>query len=130
MHIQKSRGIVFADNHITGSRMGAFFLAEFCQDATVTGNTVDGTNGSRVMSVEKSCEDVTIVGNTFRKRGTRLLDQPAAQLCAGRQYLRQQHDQSASPIRGGAVAPSSRVTTNGTPSCISLPTNPAVVTAT
>ncbi len=69
MHIQKSRGIVFADNHITGSRMGAFFLAEFCQDATVTGNTVDGTNGSRVMSVEKSCEDVTIVGNTFRNGG-------------------------------------------------------------
>ena len=25
MHIQKSRGVVFADNHITGSRMGAFF---------------------------------------------------------------------------------------------------------
>ena len=34
MHIQKSRGIAFNGNHITGSRMGAFFLAEFCQDAT------------------------------------------------------------------------------------------------
>lgn len=69
MHIQKSRGIIFSGNHITGSRMGAFFLAEYCRDATITGNTVDGSNGSRVMSVEKSCEDVTIVGNTFRNGG-------------------------------------------------------------
>ena len=69
MHIQKSRGITFANNHITGSRMGAFFLAEYCKDATITGNTVDGGNGSRVISVEKSCEDVTITGNTFRNGG-------------------------------------------------------------
>jgi len=69
MHVQKSRGIVFAGNQIVGSRMGAFFLAEFCRDAVITGNTVDGTNGSRVMSVEKSCTDVTIVGNTFRNGG-------------------------------------------------------------
>ncbi len=69
MHIQKSHGIVFANNHITGSRMGAFFLAEYCKDATITGNTVDGSNGSRVISMEKSCEDVTIVGNTFRNGG-------------------------------------------------------------
>lgn len=69
MHVQRSRNIVFANNHITGSRMGAFFLAEFCQNATVTGNLIDGTNGSRVMSVEKSCEDITIIGNTFRNGG-------------------------------------------------------------
>jgi hypothetical protein len=69
MHIQRCRNIVFADNHIIGSRMGAFFLAEFCQNATITGNLVDGTNGSRVISVEKSCEDVTITGNTFRNGG-------------------------------------------------------------
>jgi hypothetical protein len=69
LHIQKSQNIVFSGNHITGSRMGAFFLAEFCRNAVVTGNTVDGTNGSRVISVEKSCEDVTIVGNTFRNGG-------------------------------------------------------------
>jgi polygalacturonase len=50
MHIQKSRGVVFSGNHITGSRMGAFFLAEFCKDAVITGNTVDGSNGSRVIS--------------------------------------------------------------------------------
>ncbi len=69
MHIQKSRGVAFSGNHITGSRMGAFFLAEFCRDAVITGNTVDGSNGSRVVSVEKSCEDVTVVGNTFRNGG-------------------------------------------------------------
>jgi hypothetical protein len=69
MHIQKCDGVVFNGNHITGSRMGAFFLAEFCKNATITGNTVDGTNGSRVISVEKSCEDVVITGNTFRGGG-------------------------------------------------------------
>ena len=69
MHIQKCHDVVFANNHILGSRMGAFFLAEYCKNATVTGNVVDGTNGSRVMSVEKSCADVTITGNTFRNGG-------------------------------------------------------------
>ena len=69
MHIQKCHDIVFSDNQITGSRMGAFFLAEFCRNAAITGNTVDATNGSRVISVEKSCADVTIVGNTFRGGG-------------------------------------------------------------
>lgn len=69
MHIQKSNGIVFTGNQITGSRMGAFFLAEFCRDAVISGNIVDGSNGSRVISVEKSCEDVTITGNTFRGGG-------------------------------------------------------------
>jgi len=69
MHIQRCQNIVFANNHILGSRMGAFFLAEFCQNATVTGNLVDGTNGSRVVSVEKSCKDVTMTGNTFRNGG-------------------------------------------------------------
>jgi Periplasmic copper-binding protein (NosD) len=69
MHIQRCRNIIFANNHIIGSRMGAFFLAEFCRNASITGNLIDGTNGSRVMSVEKSCEDVTITGNTFRNGG-------------------------------------------------------------
>ena len=69
MHIQKCNGITFSGNHITGSRMGAFFLAEFCKNASITGNTVDGTNGSRVVSIEKSCQDVVITGNTFRGGG-------------------------------------------------------------
>jgi hypothetical protein len=69
MHIQKCHGVIFTGNHITGSRMGAFFLAEYCRDAVITGNTVDGTNGSRVVSVEKSCADVVITGNTFRNGG-------------------------------------------------------------
>lgn len=69
MHIQKCQNITFTGNQILGSRMGAFFLAEYCKNASVTGNTIDGTNGSRVMSVEKSCADVTITGNTFRNGG-------------------------------------------------------------
>ena len=69
MHIQRCRNVIFANNHILGSRMGAFFLAEYCQNASITGNLVDGTNGSRVVSVEKSCTDVTMTGNTFRNGG-------------------------------------------------------------
>ena len=69
MHIAESHHVVFTGNQVTGARMGAFFIAHFCKDVTITGNTVDGTNGSRVMSVEKSTEDITIVGNTFRNGG-------------------------------------------------------------
>jgi hypothetical protein len=69
MHIQKSRRIVFDRNRITGSRMGAFFLAEFCQGALITNNFVDGTNGSRVVSIEQSSQDVVVRGNTFRNGG-------------------------------------------------------------
>lgn len=69
MHIQRCKNINFASNQILGSRMGAFFLAEYCQNAVIVGNTVDGTNGSRVVSVEKSCRDVVMVSNTFRNGG-------------------------------------------------------------
>ena len=69
MHIQCADSVIFSGNQITGSRMGAFFIAEYCSTITVTGNTVDGSNGSRVMSVEKNCTDITIVGNTFRGGG-------------------------------------------------------------
>ena len=69
MHVAESHHVVFNGKQITGARMGAFFIAHFCKDVTITGNTVDGTNGSRVMSVEKSTEDITIVGNTFRNGG-------------------------------------------------------------
>jgi hypothetical protein len=104
MHIQKSRGITFANNHITGSRMGAFFLAEFCKDATITGNTVDGSNGSRVISVEKSCEDVAIVGNTFRNGGRgSWINQPRNFVLADNIFVN--NTTSASPTRDmGAAA--------------------------
>ena len=69
MHIQRSRDVVFAQNHILGSRMGAFFLAEHCKNCAITGNLVDGSNGSRVISIERSTEDVTLVGNAFRNGG-------------------------------------------------------------
>ncbi|MBO5203421.1 MAG: hypothetical protein J6B72_02285 [Clostridia bacterium] len=69
MHIHRSHNVSYTGNHITGSRMGAFFIAQFCKNVTVASNTVLGTNGSRVMSVEKSTEDITIVGNTFMGGG-------------------------------------------------------------
>ncbi len=69
MHIHRSHNVVFSSNQITGSRMGAFFIAQFCKNVTVSCNTVLGTNGSRVLSVEKSTEDITIVGNTFSGGG-------------------------------------------------------------
>ena len=69
MHIYNSHNNIFSGNHILGARMGAFFLAEFCKNSTITGNTVDGRNGSRVMTIEESNEDVTVIGNTFRNGG-------------------------------------------------------------
>jgi hypothetical protein len=88
MHIQRCRNIVFANNHILGSRMGAFFLAEFCQNATITSNLVDGTNGSRVISVEKSCTDVTMTGNTFRNGGRGAwINQPVNFIMTGNVFI-------------------------------------------
>lgn len=88
MHIQRCKNIVFANNHILGSRMGAFFLAEFCQNATITGNLVDGTNGSRVISVEKSCTDVTMTGNTFRNGGRGAwINQPVNFIMTGNVFI-------------------------------------------
>ncbi len=88
MHIQKCRNIVFANNQILGSRMGAFFLAEFCQNATIIGNLVDGTNGSRVVSVEKSCTDVTMTGNTFRNGGRGAwINQPVNFIMTGNVFI-------------------------------------------
>ncbi len=101
MHIQKSNGVIFADNHITGSRMGAFFLAEFCRNATITGNLVDGTNGSRVISVEKSCEDVTIVGNTFRNGGRGAwINQPRNFIMTGNIFVNNTTKNERDPRRG------------------------------
>jgi len=65
MHILTCHDVVFSNNQITGSRMGAFYIGFHCKNVTVTGNTVYGTNGSRTMSVERSTEDITITGNTF-----------------------------------------------------------------
>jgi hypothetical protein len=101
MHVQRCHGVVFSENHITGSRMGAFFLAEYCKNATVTGNTVDGGNGSRVMSVEKSCEDVTIVGNTFRGGGRgSWINQPKNLVIAGNVFVNNTTKGEPDPWRG------------------------------
>ncbi len=68
-HISRSENIVFANNQIHGSRMGALFISFFCKNVTITGNTVYGTNGSRTLSVELGTEDITITGNTFTGGG-------------------------------------------------------------
>ena len=104
MHIQKCRNIVFAQNHILGSRMGAFFLAEFCQNASVTGNLVDGTNGSRVVSVEKSCTDVTMSGNTFRNGGRGVwINQPVNFILTGNVFVNNT-TKNETDLRRGRIA--------------------------
>lgn len=101
MHVQRCRDVVFTGNHITGSRMGAFFLAEYCQGATVVGNVVDGTNGSRVMSVEKSARDVTIVGNLFRNGGRgSWINQPHNLILQGNLFLDNTTKGERNPRRG------------------------------
>lgn len=101
MHIQRSEDVVFANNHIIGSRMGAFFLAEFCKNATITGNIVDGGNGSRVISVEKSCEDVTMMGNTFRNGGRGAwINQPRNFILQGNIFINNTTKGEHDPDRG------------------------------
>jgi hypothetical protein len=101
MHVQRCHNVVFANNQILGSRMGAFFLAEHCKNATVTGNTVDGTNGSRVMSVERSCEDVTIIGNTCRNGGRgSWINQPKNFILQGNVFVNNTTKGERDPRRG------------------------------
>ena len=101
MHLQRCENIVFANNHILGSRMGAFFLAEFCQNASITGNLVDGTNGSRVVSVEKSCTDVTMTGNTFRNGGRGAwINQPVNFIMTGNIFVNNTTKNEADKRRG------------------------------
>jgi hypothetical protein len=81
--------------------MGAFFLAEFCQNATITGNLVDGTNGSRVVSVEKSCTDVTMTGNTFRNGGRGVwINQPVNFIMTGNVFVNNTTKNEADKRRG------------------------------
>ena len=69
MHIHSCHNNIFSNNQILGARLGAFFLAEYSKNSSIVGNTVNGTNGSRIMSIERSNEDVTVIGNTFRNGG-------------------------------------------------------------
>jgi hypothetical protein len=101
MHIQRCHNVIFTNNHITGSRMGAFFLAEYCKNSNVTGNLIDGTNGSRVMSIEKSNEDVTIIGNTFRNGGRgSWINQPKNLVMQGNIFINNTTKCEADPWRG------------------------------
>ena len=101
MHIMRCHNNVFANNQILGSRMGAFFLAEHCKNSSITGNTVDGTNGSRVMSVERSNEDVTITGNTFRGGGRgSWINQPRRLVLQGNVFINNTTKGERDPWRG------------------------------
>ena len=101
MHIRRCENVVFSNNQILGSRMGAFFIAEFCKNVTITGNTVDGTNGSRVMSVEKSTEDITIIGNTFRNGGRgSWINQPKNMVLKGNIFIDNTTKGEKDPRRG------------------------------
>lgn len=101
MHVQRCHNNIIANNQILGSRMGAFFLAEYCRNSTVTGNTVDGTNGSRVLSVEKSNTDVTIIGNTFRGGGRgSWINQPQGLILQGNVFINNTTKGEHNPWRG------------------------------
>lgn len=101
MHIHSCHNNVFANNQILGSRMGAFFLSEWCKNSTITGNTVDGSNGSRVASVEKSNEDVTLIGNTFRNGGRgSWINQPANIVIQGNVFINNTTKCEDDPRRG------------------------------
>jgi nitrous oxidase accessory protein NosD len=101
MHIHSCRTNVFSQNQITASRMGAFFLSEWCSDSTIVANTVHGTNGSRVMSVEKSNRDVTIIGNTFRGGGRgSWINQPENIIIQGNVFINNTTKGEADPHRG------------------------------
>lgn len=67
-HFVATKALLFAYNRILGARMGAVWLTNNCQNATVTGNMVDGADGSRVLTVELS-QNVTVSYNTFRDGG-------------------------------------------------------------
>jgi len=69
MHIHTASDVTFCKNVITGARMGAFFLAFNCDHAEICDNTVYGTNGSRVLTVERGCHDVSIHNNVFTGGG-------------------------------------------------------------
>lgn len=101
MHIQASENVIFSANQITGSRMGAFFIAEFCSNVSITGNTVNGTNGSRVMSLEKNCEDITITGNTFLGGGRgSWINQPQGIILSNNIFVDNTTKGEADPWRG------------------------------
>ncbi|MCG6189697.1 right-handed parallel beta-helix repeat-containing protein [Maribellus maritimus] len=69
MHVYACHNNIISNNHILGARMGAFFLAEYCENSTISGNIVEGNNGSRILSVERSNKNVTLTGNIFKGGG-------------------------------------------------------------
>ncbi len=100
-HFQQCQGILFAQNTISGARMGAFILGEFCRNAIIANNRVNGTNGSRVLSVEKSAENVTISGNLFTNGGRgSWINQPQQLVMEGNQFINNTTKNELNPRRG------------------------------
>ena len=100
-HIQQCEGVLFAQNSISGARMGALFLGEFCRNAMIVNNYVNGTNGSRVMSIEKSAENVTVSGNTFINGGRgSWINQPQQLVLEGNVFVTNTTKNERNPHRG------------------------------
>ncbi|HSH03776.1 MAG TPA: right-handed parallel beta-helix repeat-containing protein, partial [Anaerolineae bacterium] len=69
MLIHTSRDVLVSGNVFLGARMGAVWVGDLCDNVVVRNNYVDGGNGSRVLSVEKSSRNVVIADNTFINGG-------------------------------------------------------------
>jgi hypothetical protein len=68
------------------------------------GNLVDGSNGSRVVSVEKSCTNVTMSGNTFRNGGRGAwINQPVNFILTGNIFVNNTTKNEAD-LRRGRIA--------------------------
>jgi hypothetical protein len=101
MHVYCCHNNVIANNKILGARMGAFFLAEYSKCTTITGNTVDGANGSRVLSIERSNEDVTLIGNVFRNGGRGCwINQPKNLIIQGNIFVNNTKKGTRNPQQG------------------------------
>lgn len=88
MHLLRCRENYFGNNKLTGSRMGSLFLGEFSQRSLVENNTVDGTNGSRSLTVEKSNVDTVIRKNYFKGAGRGAwINQPDNILIEGNTFI-------------------------------------------
>jgi Right handed beta helix region len=98
---RQCQGLQFSQNTINGARMGALFIAEFCQNVTIVGNTVNGTNGSRVLTVEESGQNVTVSGNTFVNGGRgSWFNQPQQLVLEGNVFVNNTTKGARDPLTG------------------------------
>lgn len=100
-HFHQCRDGVIRDNILSGARMGAMFLSFGCENMLVTGNIVDGGNGSRVLTVETGGTGIRIEGNIFKNggRGT-WIDTPHGIILRGNLFERNTCKASPDPAVG------------------------------